>query len=151
MCAHMCICVQMVEPDSGEGDTFIFGAFIALLRTVYMDWLTPLERNWELLPLLELGTCRATDRPVALFLPTTELWYGWIWVIVRLITLFRALEDILVWVKYVHNSKYIWLLYWEFKTISLEFPVIFCSSPLCPTMCLAHNTGFWVSETLDSM
>lgn len=43
----MCICVQMVELDSGEGDVFIFGAFSALLGTVYADCYHPFGKKFS--------------------------------------------------------------------------------------------------------
>lgn len=44
-CVHiLCICVQMVKPDSDEGDTVIFSTVRALRGTIYIIWYTPWER-----------------------------------------------------------------------------------------------------------
>lgn len=41
----MCICVQMVEPDSGEGDSVIFSTVSALQGTIYIGWYNPFGKS----------------------------------------------------------------------------------------------------------
>lgn len=70
--------MQIVEPDSGDGEIIVLGAFSVLFQAIYFDWYNPFGEKFILiLPLRsyprvaeqtrKVGTCRATDKPTACF------------------------------------------------------------------------------------
>lgn len=67
---------MQIDPDSGDGEVIILGAFSVLFQAI--DWYNPFGKKFILIVPLrgypreaeqtrKVGTCRATDKPTACF------------------------------------------------------------------------------------